>query len=1039
MNGIPMSSMDMFANIAAGHHLQIRDKLVKPGILNLPRRYITLEKYSKKSEFIPNSKIYSKTTLYQELLKIKKVHAEFMRNLAPDITSLRKVLMLRHFDWREQTSMDLEDFGGHTVAGGGMWQQITIPHYGPPCGRAATYYRTTFKLSKSFLKESVFVCFKGVDYKSHVFINGLYIGSHEGFFSPFEFDITSVVKLGGNTMVVKVENDATCMGNPPIAGTSYDGDKIYAATGCGWDDPKVGWHHCPPGMGIYQDVFIESRARIHISDIFVRPLVKQNTAEAWLEIYNCNIGSQRLMIELSVYGQNFGGTVFKNKTYVLKTDCMAGIGDMPKPDSTGEVELLAGPGINYFKLPFDMPAPRLWEPNNPWLYQVQAKLLDGNGKVIDVAKRQFGMRSFEMDTQNSPKGKIFLNGRQIRLRGANTMGHEQQCVIKKDWNQLINDILIAKICNLNFLRLTQRPVQEEIYNYCDMLGMMTQTDLPLFGCLRRNQFHEAVRQADEMEHLIRSHPCNIMVSYINEPFPNGLNRPHRHLVRSELNDFFKSADIVIRRNNPERVIKAVDGDYDPPGPGLPDNHCYPGWYTGHGIDLGKLHKGFWQLVKPNWYYGCGEFGAEGLDFGEVMQKYYPKEWLPQGEDQTEWCPESIIGCQTGRFHYMWFDAQHTLDDWVHASQEHQRWVIRLMAEAFRRDARMTSFAVHLLIDAWPAGWMKALMDVDRNPKPAYFAYRKALMPLLVSLRTDRHAFFSKEQILLEVWICNDKDISYKNINVHLQIVIDGRVTSTGKFKANVPACSSKFQRFLRFRTPEVSSRTKITVQAALIDFKGKILNDNEAELSVFPKTTDCVKKEAYIIGDKKGESARLARTLGLKTDFTKPSMRNGLILIDDLRLFEKSKEKILKLVRNGALAVFLKLPIGEYKIGTSRVNVSKCEMGPRHFISRKTGHQLARDFEPNDFRFWFDVDMGYVSPFLHTTFIAPEFTPILITGNPDQNNAWVPTLAAAEQKFGNGYIRICQVDLANRTTANPVAMIFAARLLGLYSECHRAI
>ena len=54
---------------------------------------------------------------------------------------------------------------------------------------------------------------------------------------------------------------------------------------------------------------------------------------------------------------------------------------------------------------------------------------------------------------------------------------------------------------------------------------------------------------------------------------------------------------------------------------MPDNHCYPMWYNGHGIDIGKLHKGHWMYVKPDWYYGCGEFGAEGLDFVEVMKEY----------------------------------------------------------------------------------------------------------------------------------------------------------------------------------------------------------------------------------------------------------------------------------------------------------------------------------------------------------------------------------------------------------------------------------
>ena len=113
---------------------------------------------------------------------------------------------------------------------------------------------------------------------------------------------------------------------------------------------------------------------------------------------------------------------------------------------------------------------------------------------------------------------------------------------------------------MNFWRLTQRPVQAEVYDMCDRLGLMTQTDLPLFGVLRRNQFCEAVRQSEEMERLVRSHPCNILVSYINEPYSGVGSKPHRNLLRVELERFFLASDQAVHQANPDRVIKAVDGD-----------------------------------------------------------------------------------------------------------------------------------------------------------------------------------------------------------------------------------------------------------------------------------------------------------------------------------------------------------------------------------------------------------------------------------------------------------------------------------------------
>ncbi len=428
-------------------------------------------------------------------------------------------------------------------------------------------------------------------------------------------------------LLVKVENDAIYMGNQAW-GQAEEGDKLYAATNLGWDDPELGWCHCPPGFGIYQEVFIEARAPMHISDLWVRPLPDAGRAEAWIEVWNKDRGNRPASVEISVFGQNFRQTVIRRLRHTPGARIIPGVGDLQKPTDNQEVTLTMGAGANLIKVPLAIPHPRRWDLETPWLYQIQVRLLDGAGTLLDTAKRQFGMRTFRQDIDREPRGRMFLNGREIRLRGANTMGFEQQDVFRKDFRQLEEDILLAKICNMNFLRLTQRPVQPEVYDYCDRLGLMTQSDLPLFGCLRFNKFAEAVRQAGEMERLVRGHACNIMISYINEPFPNASGKPHRHLTRPDLQAFFEAADRAVRVLNPDRVIKHVDGDYDPPGDTLPDNHCYCGWYNGHGLELGRLHRGYWVPVKRGWLYGCGEFGVEGLDPADLMRRRYPREWLP---------------------------------------------------------------------------------------------------------------------------------------------------------------------------------------------------------------------------------------------------------------------------------------------------------------------------------------------------------------------------------------------------------------------------
>lgn len=1009
---------DVFARIASRREAEQRAALVEPQPSALPDVALPARRHNPAAIFRPLPKLDTSAKLQRELARQRRRFAPFLRDLAPALVSLRQTIPLTAFDWRLQTPEDAADFG-RVLAGAGEWQTVTIPHYGGPIGKATTYYRTVFDPGAQVEMAGAsdrrwFICFKGVDYKAHVFVNGAYLGSHEGFFAPFEFDMTRVVRAGANTLVVAVENDAIMLGNDTwdkLQGVDafHEGDKVYAATGPGWDDPQVGWHHCPPGMGIYQDVFIEARAPIHIHDVFVRPLLAEGRAEAWIEVNSAHEVYQPISLVLSAHGQNFRQTVFAERAFAVSD---------------------AGSGVSYYRLSFEMPNARVWDVDAPWLYQAQVKLLDGAGHLLDTARRQFGMRSFHMDERDAgERGRLYLNGRQIRLRGANTMGFEQQDVMKQDWDQLRDDILLARICHMNYWRITQRPAQPEVYEMCDRLGFLTQTDLPLFGQLRRNQFAECVRQAGEMERLARNHPCNIMVSYINEPFPNAQGKPHRHMTRAEMESFFVAADQAVRLANPDRVIKAVDGDYDPPGPGLPDNHCYTCWYNGHGIELGKLHKGYWQKVKPGWMYGCGEYGAEGLDSVALMRKYYPREWLPQTpEDEAAWTPDRIPSAQTGKYHYMFFETPRGLQGWSDASRRHQAWATRIMTEAFRRDSRMTSFAIHLFIDAFPDGWMKAIMDYDRQPKPAYFACREALTPLMVNLRADRAAYFAGETMQVECWVCNDTHDT-PPARLRYQLEVEGRVVFAQQSRARIEACRSVFQGFLRLPAPQVSRRSKATLRLALFEANGRQMHDTAIELDIFPAqpANGAPRPRAHIVGRRNGKAAQLARELGLRAVFAGAIRPDDVIVIDDMARYAAQQSLIDFAVQGGALAVFVELPAGSYEIGGSTLRVEPCGMGGRHFVSRDTGHPLVEGFQAEDFKFWYDPMVDRPGPLLDTVLDAPGWTPILMSGNGGWEVDWRATPAAVEQQHGAGVWRVCQVKLAGRLV-NPVARIFAARL-----------
>lgn len=1025
---------DIFAEIASERSNAKKDALIVPEPRVLPPRNLPLSDDPSSVEIVKERKIDTADKLAEELAIRREWASGFLRRLSPDIQATRTVGPVTSFDWRVETENDRLNFTG-TLEGEGEWKRVSIPHYGEPSGKAVTYYRGHFSLEPApgGLKRC-FVCFDGVDYQAHVFVNGSFVGSHEGFFAPFEFDISDRIFDGENTLLVKVENDYIHLGNddPPDIdgkpGEFSEGEKIYAATGLGYDDPNHGWHHCPPGMGICQGV--------HIGDLFVRPLSGLQNAEVWVELNSCSPGERSVTLEYDIYGRNFQETVCEGERYIPAIREIQGDGDVPIQDSEQDTPLLMGPGTNFLRFSVSIPDARVWSPETPWLYQIHVRVLADDGRILDATETQFGMRWFILDEASSPKGKPFLNGREIRLRGSNTMGNFQQDVFASDWDQLIDDILLAKICNMSFLRLTQRPVQKEIYDFCDRLGLMTQTDLPLFGVLRRNKFSEAARQAGEMERLVRSHPCNIMVTYIDEAFPNGRNKPHRHLLRHELDRWIRSANQEVWLQNPDRVIKPHDGDYDPPGPGLPDHHCYTGWYNGHGLGIGKLHRGYWQQVKEGWHYACGEFGSEGLDPVPIMHKHYPESWLLRPSDkEAAWNPSSIIKSQTGRYHFMWFDTQHSLADWVKMSHRHQAQATRIMTEAFRRDPRMVSFAIHLFIDAFPSGWMKAIMDVVRGPKEAYFIYHDALSPIMGNLRTDRFSYRSREQVSIEAWVCNDLDSEREDLHLRYRVLDHDSIVAAGESPADVPRCTSRFQGMIQFAGPLTQKRTELQIELALTDGNEATVHSTELLLSLFPKdlTGDREQHEsrpATVFG--KGPARALAIELGLREVDIQAGP--GLILIDDYASFIRCESAVIAAVKEGATAVFLELgrdgelSDGAVTIEGQPIGITKTGMGEFYFVSRQTDHELVRDFEPDDFKFWYDPKSDCIKPIISSVFVADGWDAILASGIVSWETEGGPALAAAEKPIGEGMLRICQVKLAGRLI-NPVAEIFTQRLL----------
>ena len=939
--------------------------------------------------WMPMKKIGTKEDMLAELALLKERYSPFMKDIAPKAEEVRRTLSIDSMQFRLEDTADQADFS-RVLRGEGEWKDVPIPYYHGPAGNVTAWYRKEIEIAPEMMSFPVVMLhFQAADYYTDAFVNGHHIGFHEGMLDEFEFDMKPYLKPGKNVITIKLRNEYPMMGDQ---WPRRYGNKLSASNSPGWDDPFGGWQECPAGFGIYQDLTIVAKNEPYIRDIFCRPLIDQSAVEVWTEIEK-NDGSlfHDHIVKLSLYGQNFDAVVFEDETFEIK-------------DLVGGVSLRK----NIYKIPSDIL--RLWTPDEPWLYQIQVKLYDKeSGALLDTQHRQFGMRSFVMDKNSKPKGRMYLNGKEIRLRGCNTMGFLQGDVVRHDFAQLEEDLLLAKLTNMNFIRTTQRIMPREVYEYGDRLGMMFQSDLPLFCYLNQKQFSQCAVQAGNIERVLRNHPSVIILSLLNEPGSG--NRTTTMDVHAYQQQSI-AEQIVIHNENPDRVIKQVEGDGQGVGWEYPDRHVYAIWYDGSPEHrVARYGRGEFVSVQKGWMFGCGEFGAEGLPSAEMMRRRFPQEFLATAPDGS-WTPVNVPRCQSTGTGPNFYEAPTTLEGWSEASQDHQEWGVRLMARAYRRMPRMNSFAVHLFIDAWPNGWQKAIMDCERTPKKAWYSYRDALTPLAVQVESERNQFFSGEVWPFQIWVCNDTQ-DMPDAEIRYVFKKGQRVIDSGVAGASIPTVAdhSSFQGFLDLKMPSVSSPTEYSVSVALIDKStGRVLHEDSSDFIVRPSLKKKAGKKAVLVGD--GADARhLTATLGLD-----PIMSDGhygatdIILVSDSKVSPSEAEAINSAVKAGATAIVLK----EATDAAPLLTGVPFKMDPSDkrmlILYCQTGHRWVQGLDYKDFKSPYSAKEDIPVKYRMRPFTAEGVAPVL---------AFKTGTVVGEKPEGKGRYIICSLALDGMLSMNP--------------------
>ena len=922
---IKPAEKDRFIQIAAGGKKMNGEVKRMAEIPPLPIKHNVLQ--PQKMQFGITMSAFNEEKAYKSFLQekadLREYYAPYLKNYARSVTE--NTLLITDFAYRKETEEDKADFS-RVLKGEGEWKQVKIPHYDGPDGRWNAFYRTELSLYKKQEGKSYLLDFEAVDYIAEVYINGRMAGHHEGFFAPFSVNVTDYIHEGKNVLLVVVKNDVTSTA-VQVDGYSHYGDKIYGATHFGYDEPKLGWHHCPAGAGIFGKVKMAVAGTRRITNLFVRPDIDQGKITVHTTVFSYAYKTLKGKVTYTIEGRNFKQIIFEDREG--KTD----------PFTVNE---------NYLTETFDLPDFKLWTQHTPYLYAVTVTLYDENDDVVDEKQTHFGMRKFHMDENSTPKGAFYLNNERIVLRGTNEMGHLPLCVMRGDYEQLIDDILIAKVANLNFYRMTQRPVHDEIYTYFDMLGMLCQSDFPLFSYLKPSAVGEALKQVREMEIHTRNHPSVILETFCNETLDKtAWGKEQYNLSRYEIEKFFNAAKEVVEIYNPDRVIKYCEGDYAPleQTHGISDFHCYTYWYVSHGMPSGKLQKGYLPPIRPDWMTGCGEFGVDGLDRWELMQKYCPTEWLPATQDEP-WSPKPIAKEQCYVLHGDFFPEQNTAREWIAASRDWQRKAIKDYVHILRRRVDyIESTAVHLLIDAWPCGWTKTLVDVDRIPKPAYYVFKEASIPVRLSLRRDKYVVYTGDSVTTELYALNDtaKDLAVK---AKVSVYFNGEEIASYATENMATGVACTYLNEIITKIPEGKTGT--------IKVVARLENGNEI-------TYDEVE---YVVKDKVQKASVTPMLCGERVQAVAKvcdgAQTENVVFVDDDYFYEHQKELEEKAEKGCRLIIVTNKPLnvlGEDIV--FRVHTLEEEVRANNFVARSTESKFTQEFAEMDFQNFYNAKTDY--------------------------------------------------------------------------------
>ncbi len=291
------------------------------------------------------------------------------------------------------------------------------------------WYRRTFELPNEWDGQRVLLHFGAVDWEATVYINGEKMGTHQGGYDPFRFDITGALKPSGPQELIVEVFDPTDQGDQPRGKQSVD--------------PKGIWYTSV--TGIWQTVWLEPVPSVSIRRLKLVP----------------DVDAGVLHVSLDCDGEPSG--------HMVRAVAFSG----------GE-RIASAEGAVDSKIRLPIPEAKLWSPTSPFLYDLQVTLLKDAVEIDSVAS-YFGMRKIEIVNQ-----RYYLNGKELLPMCILDHGYWPEGLYTAPTDEALKyDIEITKRLGFQMTRKHAKVEPARWYYWCDRLGLLVWQEMPGSGSLMK--------------------------------------------------------------------------------------------------------------------------------------------------------------------------------------------------------------------------------------------------------------------------------------------------------------------------------------------------------------------------------------------------------------------------------------------------------------------------------------------------------------------------------------------------------------------------